>query len=543
MKKKILMITIIMLFTTLLILSISNKVFATDLSKIEVTVPTPTIGKTLAKISEISVKADNSEKFKVSKVEWFRYNHVNKQYISVKDMSEIVGPNEKYEIAVYYNRPNKYGMTTSTKVTVNGNSINKDNIEEYNAHGGDLENEYIAVCYKFGESKVQKNLSKIEITVPTPTIGKTLAKISEISVKADNSEKFKVSKVEWFRYNHVNKQYISVKDMSEIVGPNEKYEIAVYYNRPNKYGMTTSTKVTVNGNSINKDNIEEYNAHGGDLENEYIAVCYKFGESKVQKNLSKIEITAPAPTIGKTLAKASEVTVKADGTENLKVNKIEWFRYNTVSKEYESVKNTSEIVRPNEKYKILVDYNRPQKYGVTATTKITVNGNSINKDNIEEYNAHGGDLENEYTAVCYKYEDTKTQTSTTKPTNTTTVDKGNNTQQTTKPSTTKPSTTAKPSTTTEHSNKEEIKDETVNNDKTSNETVENEVVMSDNNNAVDTNNQIDISNETIGAITTEKSEGNLIKAEYILCVISGVLGIALAFIVYKVFIYSKKEQK
>lgn len=90
--------------------------------------------------------------------------------------------------------------------------------------------------------------------------------------------------------------------------------------------------------------------------------------------------------------------------------------------------------------------------------------------------------------------------------------------------------------------KENIKDETVNNEKVDNETVENEIVMPDNN-IIDTNNQTNISNETIGAITTEKGNENIIKVEYILYIVSGVLGLALAFIVYKVFIYSKDSNE
>ena len=191
MKNKVLNVLFIALFSIALMLIISNNIYATDLSKIEVTVPVPTIGNTLAKASEVTVKANGSEKFEILSIDWFKYNYSSKEYETVTNTSAVIQPGDKYEVLVNYKRPNTFIITEVTQITVNGNNINKDILDGFNPGSwGDATYDYDGVSYKFGEAKVQKNLSKIEITVPEPTIGKTLAKASEVTVKADSSENF-----------------------------------------------------------------------------------------------------------------------------------------------------------------------------------------------------------------------------------------------------------------------------------------------------------------------------------------------------------------
>ena len=106
MKNKVLSIWFIALFSIVLMLIMSNNIYAIDLSKIEITVPVPTIGKTLAKASEVTVKADGNEKFEIKNIEWFRYNVSNKEYETVTNTGEVIKPGEKYQILVNYKRPN-----------------------------------------------------------------------------------------------------------------------------------------------------------------------------------------------------------------------------------------------------------------------------------------------------------------------------------------------------------------------------------------------------------------------------------------------------
>ncbi len=314
MKKKIAIFSVIILLTIGLMLIMSNDVLATELSKVEITVPHPIIGKTLATTLGATVKADGINNLKIVEISWLKYNNATNEYGEVTNTSAKIQPNEKYQVVITYGRPIQYQYTDATSITVNGKSINKNNFEEFNQGStGDAEYEYDIVVYTLGESNVEKNLSKVEITVPEPTIGKTLATASEITVKADSSENLKIKYSTWLKYDNASKEYKEVTDTNTKIQAGEKYSLVVCYGRPNKYGNAENIKISFNGNQINTSNLEAFNPESiGDTEFNYDVATYSFAEIQAPV---KEETTQPNPSTGTTEIPSTSTSNKKEETK------------------------------------------------------------------------------------------------------------------------------------------------------------------------------------------------------------------------------------
>ncbi len=309
MKKRILITLLVVLF----ILFIKNNVFAAELSNIEITVPIPTIGKKLAKASEVIVKANGNERFEVFKISWSKGHEYNRE--KVLPLNTEVESGEEYSAMIHYKRPNKYGITSATQVKINNTKRDIDNIDEFNHYGGDDKYDYDCVLYGFGFSKTQKNLSKIEISVPVPKVGNTLAKASEVIVKTDGGEKLEVFKISWSKGHEYNCE--KVLPLNTEVEAGEEYSVMIHYKRPNKYGITLATQVKINNAKRDIDNIHEFNHYGGDNKYDYDSVI--LDGMKIEENTSesdKEEQSNIKQDASKTNKKTSNESSKNKTTNN-----------------------------------------------------------------------------------------------------------------------------------------------------------------------------------------------------------------------------------
>ena len=245
------------------------------------------------------------------------------------------------------------------------------------------------------------SIEKIEITVPEPVIGEALTTdASKIQIKADDGQNFEIDEIGWAcnEYSTLTNQYLGyqkVSDFSKVCNNRDKYELQLSFFVPNTYTPSSNIVITVNGTQINAKDIEELNwGSYGAADNDGVFVCFEFGNAKVQKEISKIEITSPTPVAGEKLTTdISKFEVKIDGIETLNITNVEW-----LSEDFKTL--SSDIAEAGKKYNVGINFNIPNKYALSSDIIITVNGEQINVNNIEEFNyASSGDLEFDYTCV------------------------------------------------------------------------------------------------------------------------------------------------
>lgn len=276
------------------------------ISKIDITVPRPIIGKTPAVASEVSVIADGNTELEVQTVTWYIYDNAISEYKPVENSSDAFLGYKRYAIEIGYKRPNQYKIPITEgiiadefKLKINDIELNAQDYSIFNvgsSGGVDYEND--AVFYEFGLPEVEKNISTIDIIVPKPEVGKRQYGLEDIIVKADKNEILEVLSVEWYKYNSETKKYEldtiivsdKVKGFYDVTSDEfkikefeegEKYAIDIMYNRPYKYGYSDATVVKVNGETIDVNNIEEFNpGSAGSLEGVWDWVKYQIGELK-----------------------------------------------------------------------------------------------------------------------------------------------------------------------------------------------------------------------------------------------------------------------
>lgn len=408
MKRNILKLGLVTLLVIFFAILMPKVTFAASIEKIEITVPEPVIGEKLTTdASKIQIKADDGQSFVIDEIGWAcnEYSTSTNQYLGyqeVSDFSQVCNNRDKYKLQLSFFVPNTYTPSSNVVITVNGTSINTKDIEELNwGSYGDADNDGVFVCFEFGNAKVQKEISKIEITVPEPVIGEKLSTdASKIQVKADNGESFVIDTIDWYCDKlvapgiHLN-NYEKITDFSKPCNNTDKYQLQLDFLVPNKYAPSSNIVVTVNGTQINAQNLEELNwGSFGDLDNDGVGVIFEFGNAKAQKEISKIEITSPTPVAGEKLTTdISKFEVKIDGTETLNITNVEW-----LSEDFKTL--SSDIAEAGKKYNVRIDFNIPNKYALSSDIIVTVNGEQINVNNIEEFNyASSGDLEFDYTCV------------------------------------------------------------------------------------------------------------------------------------------------
>ena len=408
MKKNILKLGLVILFIIFFALLMPKATFAASIEKIEITVPEPVIGEELTTdASKIQIKADDGQSFVIDEIGWAynEYSTSTNQYLGYKevsDFSKACNNRDKYKLQLSFFVPNTYTPSSNIVITVNGTQINTKNIEELNwGSYGDVNNDGVFVCFDFGNAKIQKEISKIEITVPEPVIGEKLTTdASKIQVKDGDGESFEIENIDWYYDKlvvpgtHLN-NYEKITDFTKPCNNTDKYQLQLGFLVPNKYVPSSNVVVTVNGTKIDVKNIEELNwGSTGDINNDEVGVTFKFGNAKPQKEISKIEITSPTPVAGEKLTTdISKFEVKIDGTETLNITNIEW-----LSEDFKTL--SSDIAEVGKKYNVRIDFNIPNKYDLSSDIIVTVNGEQINVNNIEEFNyASSGDLEFDYTCV------------------------------------------------------------------------------------------------------------------------------------------------
>jgi len=276
------------------------------ISKIDITVPRPIIGKTPAVTSEISVVADGNTQFEVQTVTWYIYDNTIGEYKPVENSSDAFSGYKRYAVEIGYKRPNQYKIPIAEGVVddefelkINDIELNAQDYNVFNiGSSGGIDYENDAVFYEFGFPDPEKNISTIDITVPKPEIGKKQYGLEDIIVKADQNEILEALAVEWYKYNPETEEYefdtiivsdrikgfydedieqFKIKEFKE----GEKYVVYIMYNRPNEYGYSDEALVKVNGETIDINNIEEFNpGTSGDSEGEWDWVRYEFEELK-----------------------------------------------------------------------------------------------------------------------------------------------------------------------------------------------------------------------------------------------------------------------
>lgn len=256
---------------------------ATDISKIEVNVQTPVVEQIPADITKVTVKANDTETFEVNEVEWYIFNYETHEYELWTDTSKGFHANCKYAIFIGYKRPNEYEISSDINITVNGTAINAKDIKAFNPGStGDADFDYDAIWYEFGLPQPQKEIKKIEASVPAPIIGQMPADKAKITVKADSSETFEIDDLQWLKYDSTINDWKECT--SEEFKENEKYAVLIGFKVPNKYGISQSIKVTVNGKEIPINDFKGFvHGHSGDEKFDYDTIWYEFGEVQIEK--------------------------------------------------------------------------------------------------------------------------------------------------------------------------------------------------------------------------------------------------------------------
>lgn len=275
MKKKILKLGLAILLSIICALLMPKVTFAATIDKIEITVPEPVIGETLTTdASKIQIIDESACNFMINKIEWYcdklvePGTHLN-NYEKITDLNKTCNNTDKYQLQIEFLFPtDSYSYSSDETILMNGIKLNKGT--DYILGEAVIDNVYYQstfITYNFEYAKPQKEISKIEITTPRPVIGEKLSTdISKFEVKIDGTETLNITNVVW-----LSEDFKTLS--SDIAEAGKNYNIRIEFNIPNKYALSSDIIVTVNGEEINVDNIEEFTyASSGDLDFDYTCV-------------------------------------------------------------------------------------------------------------------------------------------------------------------------------------------------------------------------------------------------------------------------------
>lgn len=302
-KNKRILFVILMVFLMILIPNVV-KAEKKDLSKIEISVPTPVVGKTPALYEEARVVADGNIELETFGINWFVWDWENQSYTEMEPTEEFNGL-EKYAVDLAYRRSFDYNVLDENgnvidglKMFFNGIEIDAHDFEIYKPENtGDVNFGNDFVFYEFGEANKEKYISKLDITVPVPELGKKQHGIEAFSVKIDESENLEVIGVEWEKYNSEKGEYETdsiiildefkgMIDDEELLKPKDfeegaKYRVYITYRRPWEYGYSDDVIAKINGNLINTDNVGELNTESaGEADYAWDTAIAEFSELK-----------------------------------------------------------------------------------------------------------------------------------------------------------------------------------------------------------------------------------------------------------------------
>ncbi len=310
MKKNIFRIGIFMVLTIAFAIIMPKVTFAATIDSIDITVPEPVIGEKLTTdASKIQVTDEKNNNWIINQIDWY-----NDQETQLNN-NEACNATDKYKVEIEILKPLDIDeLNANPSISFNGKELKK--LEDYTMGERILDNvsyQSIIVTYNFGHAKVQKEISKIEITTPTPVIGKKLdTNISNYQVKIDGNEILKIEDVEWLSEDYQ-------KLDSDTVEEGKKYVTSVHFKVPNKYGMNSNVVITVNGEQLHFENMasNEFNyATAGDDNFDDAFVCKVMEAKKEDKEEPTEEIKEESKQEENENSKAEEENKNEEPTAN-----------------------------------------------------------------------------------------------------------------------------------------------------------------------------------------------------------------------------------
>lgn len=323
MKKNTLRVGILIVLSIAFAILMPKSTFATTINSIEITVPEPVIGETLTTDnSKIQIKDGENHKFEVNEISWYS-DKLNAQgqylnnYEKITDLNQTCNRRDKYQLQLEFLFPiDSYTYSGNESVMFNGKILEKDTdyvLAEKIIN--DITYQATLITYNFEQAKVQKEISKIEITTPTPIVGEKLnTDISNYQVKIDDTEMLSVDSVKWLSEDY---QELS----SDIAEEGKKYTSCVDFKVPNKYGMSSNVIITVNGEKVYFENMasNEFNyATSGENDFDDASVSKLMEAKTVVKEETKTEIEGTKTEEAKEENKAEEVTNNQSTLKNPK---------------------------------------------------------------------------------------------------------------------------------------------------------------------------------------------------------------------------------
>lgn len=228
-----------------------------------------------------------------------------------------------------------------------------------------------------------KKVNKIDITIQNPIIGNKLSTDWQVTVEGVDSSNVIQDYIEW--------QSEDLKNVtSDIAESGKKYRADLSFKISKDYVLSDDCKAYINGTKVSiVDYIEDTNYDS-------IHIFSDLFQARVQKEISKIEMIIPELVIGEKLCTdISKIQVKIDDNENLDVTNVKW-----LSEDLKDLSN--DIIEAGKKYRAQVDFNVPNKYGVSSNVIITVNGDQVHFKNMSSYEfnyATLGDKNYDYASV------------------------------------------------------------------------------------------------------------------------------------------------
>lgn len=211
-----------------------------------------------------------------------------------------------------------------------------------------------------------EEVNKIDITIQNPVIGNKLSTDWQVTVEGVDSSNVIKDSIKWLSEDLNNLS-------SDIAESGKKYCADLSVKISKNYVVSNDCKVYINGTEVLVvDNTEGTNYNE-------IHIFSNPLQARVQKEISKIEIITPELVIGEKLCTdISKIQVKIDDNENLDVTNVKWLS--------EDLKDlSSDIIEAGKKYRAQVEFNVPNKYGVSSNVIITVNGNQVHFENMSSY--------------------------------------------------------------------------------------------------------------------------------------------------------------
>ena len=227
-------------------------------------------------------------------------------------------------------------------------------------------------------------ITRIDITIPEPIVGKTPAEISDVTVKGTDENgttvPMTIESVGWEDYDEQTPLHILSND--EIFITSVGYSAQVCFNHSNEYQLpweqgagfdTSAFNLYLNGKEITGINSRNYLRPMVSQENPVRwAFEYDFGEAKFEQYLSSIDVKIPSTNAGGTRSTASNITAKGNGSISFDVYDVRWAKYNPNTKTNEEF--TGETLEKDTEYSVFMCFDIPLKYGINSNTVVKVNG-------------------------------------------------------------------------------------------------------------------------------------------------------------------------